>query len=198
MNQKQKQKKSEIIDDSVLEQEKTNQLTEEKESLEEKLNKENEKLKKENQELEKERLFLLAEMNNKQAEMKRELKDVRDYGNKKIILWVLRFLNDLDERALKFMGQEQDEKIVKHFQGVKMMRDNLWKNLQNEGVKEMEIQEGSDLWNSRYHEFCGEIVDEKLPTGTIVKILSKGYFLVDRVLQPAKVVISKKKLNKIL
>jgi len=73
-----------------------------------------------------------------------------------------------------------------------MMRDKLWKNLENEGVKEIEIKLGSDIWNSYLHELDEKVEDDKLPEGTITEVSEKGYLLHGQVLRPAKVKISKK------
>ena len=85
-----------------------------------------------------------------------------------------------------------EKKVKNHLVGIEMMRNNLWKNLENEGVKEMEIKLGSDVWNSYLHELVEEVADDKLPEGTVTEVKEKGYMLHDQVLQPAKVKISKK------
>lgn len=58
---------------------------------------------------------------------------------------MLDFLIDLEGRALKAMSGDPEKKVQKHLVGIEMMRDNLWKNLENEGVKLMEIKVKNDL-----------------------------------------------------
>src|SRR4051794_4439159 len=53
--------------------------------------------------LKKDKLLLLAEIDNKQKEFRRQMEEVYKYSNKKFILGVLEFLIDLEERALKAM-----------------------------------------------------------------------------------------------
>jgi molecular chaperone GrpE (heat shock protein) len=72
------------------------------------------------------------------------------------------------------------------------MRNNLWKHLEAEGVEEIKIEIGKDRWNSNFHEFVEEVLDENLQEGTVVKVEENGYLLFGKVLFPAKVIISKK------
>ena len=145
--------------------------------------------------LKKEKLLLLAELDNKQKDFQRQLEQIYKYSNKKIVLWVLDFLIDLEERALRSMRDDSEKKVKNHLLGIEMMRDNLWKKLENEGVKEMEIKVGKDMWSSYFHELVEEVVEDKLPEGTVAELSEKGYLLHGKVLRPAKVKISKK-INK--
>jgi len=88
---------------------------------------------------------LLAEIDNKQKQFRKQTEEIYKYSNKKLILWVLDFLIDLEERVLKAMRNDSEKKVKNHLMGIEMMRNNLWKNLENEGVKEMEIKLGSDV-----------------------------------------------------
>lgn len=90
------------------------------------------------------------------------------------------------------MRNDSEKKVKNHLVGIEMMRNNLWKNLENEGVKEIEIKLGSDVWNSYLHELAEEVVEEKLPEGTVTEVSEKGYLLHGQVLRTAKVRISKK------
>jgi molecular chaperone GrpE len=76
---------------------------------------------------------------------------------------------------------------------LEMIRDNLWNKLKNEGVREVKVEEKKDVWNSRFHEFYSEEVNDDLPDKTVLEVVEKGYSLFDQILKPAKVKISRNK-----
>jgi len=124
------------------------EISEEKKAKKEELEgkqKEQKKLEKELEELKRDKLLLLAELDNKQKEFRRQIEETYKYSNKKFVLAVLDFLVDLEEKALKAMRNDADKKVQNHLIGIEMMRNNLWKILENEGVKEIEIKKGIDL-----------------------------------------------------
>ena len=138
-------------------------------------------------------MLLLAELDNKQKEFRRQIEEIYKYSNKKFVLAVLDFLVDLEERALKAMRSDSDKKVQNHLIGVEMMRNNLWKILESEGVKEIEIKIGETTWSSKDHELIAEVENDEFPERKVIKVVEKGYLFHDQVLRPAKVEISKKK-----
>ena len=120
---------------------------------------------------------------------------IRNYSNKKIILWILDFLADL-ERALEFMRQEPESQARKHLSAFEMMKNNIVKNLEKEGVKEIKIEPQVDQLNSYYHEAISEVENDELPDGVILEVVNKGYLLHDQVLKASQVKVSKKKVDK--
>ncbi|CAG8550676.1 5519_t:CDS:2 [Paraglomus occultum] len=103
------------------------------------------------------------EKNNKQKEFRLQIEEIYKYSNKKFVLAVLDFLVDLEERALKLMRGDSDKRVQNHLIGIEMMRNNLWKKLENE-----------------------EVEDEQLPERTVKEVKEKGYLLHGKVLRPAK------------
>lgn len=143
-------------------------------------------------ELEEKVKFLEAEKQNNKRDFQIQLMETSRIGKRKVIMWVLDFLKNLDRRTIKFMKEEGDNKVAKHLKGIEIMRNNLWKHLEAEGVEEIKIEIGKDRWNSNFHEFVEEVLDENLQEGTVVKVEENGYLLFGKVLFPAKVIISKK------
>jgi molecular chaperone GrpE len=135
---------------------------------------------------------MAAELENERKIFRQQMEQMYKYSNKKLVSWVLDFFVDLEEKALKAMRTDPEGKIKNHLLGLEMMRNILWKNLENEGVKEMKIEVGKDRWSSRLHELVEEIENNNLPEGTITEVFEKGYLFADQVLRPAKVIISKK------
>ncbi len=154
------------------------------------------KLEEEVARLKNDKLMLLAELDNKRKDFQRQMEQVYKFSNKKLVSWVLDFFADLEERALKAMRADPEGKVKNHLLGIEMIRNILWKNLENEGVKEIKIALGKDQWSSRLHELVEEVENDNLPEGTVTEVQEKGYLLADQVLRPAKVIISKLKETK--
>ena len=156
---------------------------------------ENEKisqLKAEIEQLKNDKLRLLAETENIRKNFWRQMEETQKYSNRKIITWILNFLVDLEERILKALCEDLEPKVEVHAAGVKMMKNELWKNLEKEGVKEIKIQPRVDSWDSSFQEISGEVENDELPEWTIIEVKEKGYMLHNQLLRPAKVIISKK------
>jgi len=165
----------------------------EKEQVENKVD-ERQQLKEKNTELEKERLLLLAEIENIKKSFQKQRAEDYKYSNKKLILSILDFMVNLEEMALKSMRNDPEKNVKNHLIGIEMMKNNLWKKLESQGVKKMEIKIGSDIWNSYLHELDEEILDKDAPEGTIKEIIKEGYLLHDQVIRPARVKITKKNI----
>ena len=147
--------------------------------------------------LQKEKLALAAELKNERQSWQRQMEQIYKYSNKKLLSWVLAFLVDLEEKALSAMRADPESSVKNHLLGIEMLRNILWKNLEGEGITEIKIAIGQDKWSSRLYELVEEVENDNLPAGTVVKVVTKGYLLADQVLRPAKVIISKKKDQKV-
>ena len=53
------------------------------------------------------------------------------------------------------------------------------------------IDPHGEPFNAEYHEAMSMEVSEKLEPGTVITVFQKGYLLNDRLLRPARVVVSK-------
>jgi len=152
-----------------------------------------EELSKNNKRLEEQILLLLAKSQNDQRSFQEQLQKTYKFGAKKTLKWVLDFYNDLKNKALPAMQNDKSTDVKKHIVGIEMLCENVWRNLQNEGIKKIEIKKGEDVWDSRLHDFVAEEEDDNLPTRTVIDIIEEGFLIHDQVLKPAKVKISKKK-----
>ncbi len=85
---------------------------------------------------------------------------------------------------------EKGESVKK---GFKMIIENFEKFLEDEGIKPM-LSEG-EKFDPYKHEALMVEENEELPDNTIIEELNKGYYLNNKILQPAGVKISKTKSN---
>jgi molecular chaperone GrpE len=74
--------------------------------------------------------------------------------------------------------------------GVSMIRDELQRVLGTFGVSKIEPEPGDEFDPSKHEAMLQQPTDEVEP-GRVVKTLSAGYMLGDRVIRPAKVIIAK-------
>jgi len=158
---------------------------EEAEQSEELVDKEEEKLKAEIAEWNNKYLRLYAEFDNYKRRTIKERIEMQQTAGKDVIVDLLPILDDL-ERALKAMETATDVAAVK--EGVTLIQNKIKNTLTQKGLKEMEskgaafdadLHEGITTIPAPSEDLKGKIVDE----------VEKGYYLNDKVIRFAKVII---------
>jgi len=131
-------------------------------------------------------LRLYAEFENYRRRTAKERLDLVKTANEELILDLLSVVDDL-ERSLQIFENKED--VAPMYDGIQLVNQKFNKVLTQKGLKPMEIGPGSDF-DSEYHEAVAQIPapEEKLK-GKIVDVVEKGYFLGEKVLRYAKVVI---------
>ncbi len=132
-------------------------------------------------------LRLYAEFENYKKRNIKERLDILKNASKDTIQSLLPVLDDFD-RAKK---SSEDENSEEHFsEGVLLVYQKLYKVLGSFGLKEMETKEVA--FDPELHEAITEIPSpsEELK-GKIVDTVEKGYYLNDKILRHAKVVVGK-------
>ncbi len=89
------------------------------------------------------------------------------------------------ERALKQEVKEEDKSF---YDGVKMIYDQLWKALKDEGITEIEAQDKP--FDANVHQALLSEKKEGVEPGMVIEVLQKGYMLKDRILRPSFVKVS--------
>lgn len=131
-------------------------------------------------------LRLYADFENLRKRATKEKAELIYNANANLLKDLLSVLDDF-ERAQKSMVESEDIKALK--EGVDLIYNKFFKILQNKGVKLMEnqIEQPFDL------ETQESITQIPAPTeemkGKVVDVIEKGYFLNDKVLRFAKVVV---------
>jgi molecular chaperone GrpE len=132
-------------------------------------------------------LRLMAEFDNFRRRTAKENLEMRQTAGRDVITSLLDVLDDTD-RAEKQLQKTGDIAQIK--EGVQLVFDKLRKTLQSKGLKPMEsINTPFDV---EKHEAITEIPapDEKLK-GKVVDDVQKGYYLNDKIIRFAKVVVGK-------
>jgi molecular chaperone GrpE len=144
-----------------------------------------EKLRSEIEEWNNKYLRLYAEFDNFKRRTSKERVELLQTAGKDIIVSLLPVLDDF-ERALKAMEDSSDVTSIK--EGVELVYNKLKNTLSQKGLKEMESK--GMPFDPDFHE---AITNIPAPTedlkGKVIDELEKGYFLNDKVIRFAKVVV---------
>ena len=137
--------------------------------------------------LEKEKyLRLYSEFENFRRRTNKERLDWMQTASKDLMVELLPVVDDM-ERAMKSMQQAGD---VKSVEGMELVFKKLYTTLEKKGLKPMQAQ--GESFDPEIHE---AVTQFEAPTedmkGKVIDELEKGYFLNDKVIRFAKVVVGK-------
>jgi len=128
---------------------------------------------------------LSAEFDNYRKRTLREKMDLSKYAGESLLLNLIPIIDDFD-RALKHMDSATDSASLKS--GIDLIYVKFSEFLKQNGVKEIEALNTN--FNVDIHEAVAKIqVQEDDKKGKVVDVLQKGYYLQDKVLRFAKVVV---------
>jgi len=146
-----------------------------------------EKLKEEVQTQKDKYLRLFAEFDNFKKRSARENIELRQTAGKEIITSLLDVLDDMDraERQLQTAGSIDQVK-----EGIQLVFSKLRNTLQSRGLKSMQSI-GTDF-DVEKHEAITEVpVQDEKQKGKVIDEVQKGYYLNDKIIRFAKVVVGK-------
>jgi molecular chaperone GrpE len=131
-------------------------------------------------------LRMYSEFENFRRRTSREKLELIQSAGEQVIGSLLPILDDF-ERAEKALSD--DELKSKEAEGFLLIHSKFKKMLEQAGVKEMDLKQGSDF-DADVHEAISQIPapSDKLK-GKIVDVVEKGYLLNDKVIRFAKVVV---------
>lgn len=127
-------------------------------------------------------LRVAANLENYKKRAARERDEVQRYGHERLVKEILPALDALD-RALAVVPK--GEPLAS---GVEMTRRLLEEGLSHFGVKSFSAM--GQPFDPRVHEALMTLASEEVKPGTVVQEQSRGFFLNDRLIRPAAVVVS--------
>ncbi|MXV52568.1 nucleotide exchange factor GrpE [Pedobacter sp. HMF7647] len=144
-----------------------------------------EKLKAENVEANNKYLRLYAEFDNYKRRTSKERVDLLQTAGKDVVVSLLPVLDDF-ERALKSLDKTDDTSSIR--EGIYLIYQKLKNTLQQKGLKEM--QAIGETFDADLHEAITNIPapSEDLK-GKVIDEAEKGYYLNDKVIRFAKVIV---------
>ncbi|MEO7209784.1 MAG: nucleotide exchange factor GrpE [Chitinophagaceae bacterium] len=152
----------------------------------EKISADVEKLKKEVEEQKSKYLLLYADFDNYKRRTARERLELEQTAGKRVIIPMLDLLDDCD-RAEKLLI-EGEKNGDQHLEGIFLIFNKLRSTLQAQGVKVMDSLHTE--FDVEKHEAISQIpAPSKDMVGKVLDVVQKGYYLNDKIIRFAKVVI---------
>lgn len=130
---------------------------------------------------------LFAEFDNYKRRTSKERIELIQTAGKEVIVSLLQVLDDAN-RAEKQMQETDDPAQIK--EGVKLVFNKLRKTLQAQGLKAMDSLQ-TDFDVEKHEAITGIPVNDENLKGKVVDEIEKGYYLNDKLIRFAKVVIGK-------
>ena len=142
-------------------------------------------LEQEIKELKDKNLRVVAEYENARKRLDTQRIQDRKYASKYLIDQLLTPLSQLDKIVEL---PTEDEKLKNFLIGFKMIKDQIFKTLEADGLKEIEAL--NQPFDPNFHEAMEKIHDQSLPNGINVAVINKGYMYKEQLLKPATVKVN--------
>lgn len=131
-------------------------------------------------------LRALAELENYRKRVEREQENMRQYSQVEFFMKIIPVLDSFD-RAVN--DTSLDDTSENYARGVEMIYRQLRDTLRSMGLEEFSGL--GEVFDPARHEAVATVISDEKPENTVVEEVSKGYIVYDRVIKPAKVLVSK-------
>ncbi len=133
-------------------------------------------------------LRLQADFENQRKRTLRDRQEAHKFGHENLVKDLLGSVDNL-ERAIDHAQSSDGGDFEAMLQGVELVRRELLGALGKHGVTAIEAE--AQPFDPEVHEAMAQEFDDSVPVGTVVRVFEKGYRIWDRLLRPARVVVSK-------
>jgi molecular chaperone GrpE len=130
-------------------------------------------------------LRLMAEFDNYRKRTLKEKMDLTKYAEEDVLKGILKVVDDM-ERAINNMDSAPDMNAVK--EGVELIYKKFKSFLETRGLKEVEAMH-QDLDTDKHEAVAKFTAPSEDLKGKIIDVVEKGYYLHDKIIRYAKVVI---------
>lgn len=134
---------------------------------------------------EKEIAYKEAEIQNVRKRLMGEKADLIQYGGMGLARRMLTILGDVD-RAMTGIEDDDQSPVA---QGLRLLRNKMWHELQADGVSQIEAK-GAVFDPSKMEAITTIPPNDNYPNGTVVDVLEQGYMYKSKVLLVARVVVA--------
>ena len=126
-----------------------------------------------------------ADLANTKKRLEKERITERKYAAMSICK---KLVSPLDNFELALSHPIEDEAVKNFLQGFKMIQDQIKKEMESEGVSEIDAL--NEEYDPNFHQAIMTEKQEGTEANTVIEVLQKGYMFKDRVVRPAIVKIS--------
>ena len=130
----------------------------------------------------------IIELNNYRKRKDEETANMLKYANQDLILELIDIADNF-ERAIKLDDNNLEDSLSKFLAGFKIIYSHLMETLKKFGVEEIETV-GKEF-DPSCHEALMVVNNVEKPDDTVVECLLKGYTLKGKVIRAAKVIVNK-------
>jgi molecular chaperone GrpE len=150
---------------------------------------ENEELRAENEHLVERLTRLTADLENLRKRGLKEREDAFRYGHENLVKDLLGSVDNLERAVAHAQSREDGGDFESMLQGVELVQRELIGALSKHGVERIDAE--GKAFDPTEHEAMAQKEDDSVPAHTVVEAYQAGYKLRDRLLRPARVVVSK-------
>ncbi len=143
----------------------------------------------EKQEMQQEMVRVKADADNFRKRMAKEKEQYCKYANESLLEDILPVLDNL-ELALQH-GRKVEDACSDMVQGVEMTMKVMLDTLKKHGLQQIQVESGQEF-DPAWQEAMYEEEREDMEGGCVCQVMQTGYLLNDRLLRPARVIVSKK------
>ena len=139
----------------------------------------------------------LAEIENQRRRFEKEIKDAFEFGSFNFAKESLAILDNLDRarNAIKNDKVLKENKDLERFlENISIIEKDLVSIFERNRITKINAK--GEKFDPNLHQAMAEIEDENSEVGTIVQEIQCGYMFGERLLRPALVGVSKKKVSK--
>jgi len=129
--------------------------------------------------------YLAAEFDNYRKRIAREQESLVAFGNERVLLAILPFLDNLERAVSQSQGIENAEALLS---GVQMTYEQVLGEMRKFGLEQ--ISSVGEPFDPNFHEAIARVAWEGKPEGTVLAESRKGYLLNGRLLRPAQVSVA--------
>jgi len=129
-----------------------------------------------------------AELDNYRKRVAREKEELARFTTERIVTALLPALDNL-ERAID-AAQKHGAEGATMIEGITQVYNQFRRSLAEFGLQEM-IARAGDPFDANFHEAVSQVESAEHPEGHVIEQLQRGYKLADRLVRPARVVVSK-------
>tara|TARA_A100001037_G_scaffold59157_1_gene51332 strand:- start:67 stop:603 length:537 start_codon:yes stop_codon:yes gene_type:complete len=128
-----------------------------------------------------------AEVQNVRRVAEQEVRKARLYGVESLAKNFLSVGDNL-ERAIESLNEDSKPEDLE--EGLRLILKSYEDALETGGI--ISIDPKGELFNPEQHEALSVIENEDLEPNSIIEVIQRGFMIQDRVLRPAKVIVTKK------
>ena len=149
------------------------------------------------EETEEKLLRSLAEIENQRRRFEKEIKDAFEFGSFNFAKESLAILDNLQRAKEAIKNDEKlssNKDLDKFLENINIIEKDLISIFEKNRIKKIEIK--NKKFDPNFHQAMSEIENDKVEPGTIIQEIQSGYMLIDRLLRPSLVNVSKKPSSK--